>query len=248
MEEYLLEVKTIQSIGFKKITELLKDILIDCNIKFDVNGMSISAMNSKKQVLINLNIPCYNFEKYDITKTIYIGLNMFKLHSILKTVKNGDILTFYILKENPNHFNIIINNFVKGIKTYFRLPLIDLDVYNIDINDTDFCHNILVESSLLNSVLKDISMYDDNVAVFYKNNLLTFKTDNEIVRRTDICIKDDVDREDYNGVYSVEYFIIFLKFNKISKYINIKMNANSICLEYNISNLGNIKLYVVNEG
>ena len=114
--EYLLNIKTIQAATFKQVIDALKEILMDVNLEIDETGIKIVAMDNTHIVLIHLKLEAEKFEIYECAKKTYVGINMLRLHALIKTITNNDILSIYIKKDDPNHLGITIEN---NDKKYF---------------------------------------------------------------------------------------------------------------------------------
>jgi len=62
---------------------------------------------------------------------------MLKLHMLIKTVSNNDVLTLFIDEEDPNNLGIRIENQEKNLRTTYKLAMLDIDVININIPPAD---------------------------------------------------------------------------------------------------------------
>ena len=92
MSKYILELKTFQATTFKQVIDALKEILMDVNFEFDEKGLKIMAMDTSHIVLIFAKMEADKFEEYKCNSKkgkVYVGLNMFKLHAIIKTITNN---------------------------------------------------------------------------------------------------------------------------------------------------------------
>ena len=96
----IIEIKTVQSNAIRILFEALKDILTDVNIQISPDGLKIISMDGSKQAVVNLKLESNKFEKFYCQSSIKAGLNMTSLYKIIKSVKNNDIITFYILAES----------------------------------------------------------------------------------------------------------------------------------------------------
>jgi proliferating cell nuclear antigen PCNA len=135
---YILEIKTIQASTIKSVIDAMKEILMDVNLEFDENGMKIVALDNTHIVLIHLKLQADKFESYYCMKKLYVGINMLKFHMLIKTIQNGDILSLFIHKDDPNILGITIENNEKNVKTTYKLSMLDIDVVNVDIPPADF--------------------------------------------------------------------------------------------------------------
>ena len=66
-----------------------------------------------------------NFDYYECSQKVLIGVNMTNLFKLIKTMSNNDILTIFIEKNNPNKIGFKINNIEKNSQTIFKLNLLE---------------------------------------------------------------------------------------------------------------------------
>ena len=153
-DEYLLNIKTIQATTIKLVIDALKEILMDVNLEFSNTGMKIIAMDNTHIVLIHLKLEADKFEKYYCEKKMFVGINMLKLHMLIKTITNNDILSLFILKNDPNILGINIENIEKNVKTTYKLSMLDIDVLNVEIPPVAFNTIITMPSIYLQKITK----------------------------------------------------------------------------------------------
>ena len=106
----LVEIKTVQSNAIRILFEALKDILTDVNLQISTEGLKIISMDGSKQAVVNLKLEASKFEKFYCKNSMHAGLNMSSLYKIIKSVKNSDIITFYILSDLSTKLHIKIEN------------------------------------------------------------------------------------------------------------------------------------------
>jgi proliferating cell nuclear antigen len=265
---YLLNIKTVQASTFKQVVDALKEILMDVNLEIDETGIKIVAMDNTHIVLIHLKLDADKFEHFYCDKKIYVGINMLRLHTLIKTITNNDILSLFVLKDDPNSIGITIDNNEKNFKTNYKLSMLDIDVLNIEIPPVDFHTIISMPSSYLQKIIRDMH----NLAEFieFRNIgdklILSCKSDfceQETIMGTEksqnISIKksregrdstetsndttDVNDHEIIQGIFSLKYLSIFTKCTNLSNMVEIYLkNSYPIILRYNIASLGNIML------
>lgn len=252
--EYLLEIKTVQASTFKQVIDALKEILMDVNLEFDETGMKIIAMDSTHIVLIHLKLEAEKFEKYYCEKKIYVGINMLKLHMLIKTISNNDILTLYVSKSDPNKLGIMIENNDKNVKTVYKLSMLDIDVFNIDIPPVDFHTIITMPSTSLQKIVRDmhnlaeyieIRNVEGQLILSCKGEFCTQETVLGTETSQNITIKrsDDTNQEIIQGIFNLKYLSIFTKCTNLCNIVEIYLkNSYPIILQYTIASLGTIKL------
>lgn len=253
--KYLLNIKTIQASTFKQVIDALKEILMDVNLEIDETGIKIVAMDNTHIVLIHLKLEADKFEQYYCEKKLYIGINMLRLHALIKTITNNDILSLYILKDDPNSLGITIDNNDKNFKTNYKLSVLDIDVLNIQIPPVDFHTIITMPSSYLQKIIRDmhnLAEYiefrniGDKLVLSCKGDFCTQETIMGSDKSQAITIKknnSDEEHEIIQGIFSLKYLAIFTKCTNLSSTVEIYLKNNyPIILRYTIASLGEIKL------
>jgi hypothetical protein len=119
-------------------------------------------MDNTHIVLIHLKLEADKFEKYYCEKKMFVGINMLKLHMLIKTITNNDILSLFILKNDPNTLGITIENIEKNVKTTYKLSMLDIDVLNVEIPPVAFNTIISMPSIYLQKIIRDMH----NIAEF----------------------------------------------------------------------------------
>jgi len=252
---YLLNIKTIQASTFKQVIDALKEILMDVNLEIDETGIKIVAMDNTHIVLIHLKLEADKFEIYECEKKIYVGINMLRLHALIKTITNNDILSSYILKDDPNHLGITIDNNDKNYKTNYKLSVLDIDVLNIQIPPVDFHTIINMPSSYLQKIIRDMHNLaefiefrniNDKLILSCKGDFCYQETILGSEKSQSITIKKNSGEEDQEiiqGIFSLKYLSIFTKCTNLSNTVEIYLKNNyPIILRYTIASLGEIKL------
>jgi proliferating cell nuclear antigen len=254
--KYLLNIKTIQASTFKQVIDALKEILMDVNLEIDETGVKIVAMDNTHIVLIHLKLEADKFEHYFCEKKLYIGINMLRLHALIKTITNNDILSLYILKDDPNSLGITIDNNEKNFKTNYKLSVLDIDVLNIQIPPVDFHTIITMPSSYLQKIIRDmhnLAEYiefrniGDKLILSCTGDFCTQETIMGTDKTQAITIKknasEEVEHEIIQGIFSLKYLSIFTKCTNLSNIVEIYLKNNyPIILRYTIASLGEIKL------
>lgn len=253
-DDYLLDIKTVQASTIKLVVDALKEILMDVNLEFDNTGMKIIAMDNTHIVLIHLKLEADKFEKYYCNKKIYVGINMLKLHMLIKTISNNDILSFFILKNDSNTLGINIENVEKNVKTTYKLSMLDIDVLDVDIPPVDFNTVITMPSAYLQKIIRDmhnlaeyieIKNIEGKLFLSCKGEFCSQETILSTEKSQNIYIKknDDINHEIIQGNFSLKYLSIFTKCTNLCNVVEIYLkNSYPIILRYSIASLGEIKL------
>jgi proliferating cell nuclear antigen len=251
---YLLEIKTVQATTFKQVIDSLKEILMDVNLEFDETGMKIVALDNTHIVLVHLKLDADRFETYHCEKKLYVGINMLKLHMLIKTISNNDVITLYVEKDDPNHLGIRIENDEKNLRTTYKLSMLDINVLNISIPPADFETIINMPSVDFQKIVRDMHNLADMIEIRNVGQQLYFNCkgdfcSQETVLGTDknpgihISKPSSRDHEIIQGVFSLKYLATFTKCTNLSNVVEIFLkNTYPLILRYSVANLGSIKL------
>lgn len=256
-DNYIVNIKTIQATIFKQVIDALKDILMDVNLEIDETGVKIIAMDNTHVVLIHLKLEADKFEEYYCEKKRYIGVNMLKLHMLIKTIGTNDLLNLYIEKEDENKLGIKITNNEKNVETNYKLSTIDIDVLDVTIPPANFSTSITMPSSYLQKIIRDMHNISDYIEIRNVEKSLILKCKGDFCsqetrlgseKSQNIVIyknneEDNTEQEIIQGVFSLKYLLIFTKCTNLCPSVEIYLkNSYPIILRYCIASLGEIKL------
>ena len=249
----LLEIKTVQASTFKQVIDALKEILMDVNLEFDETGMKVIALDTTQIVLVHLKLEADKFETYYCEKKQYVGINMLKLHLLIKTIGNNDVLTLFIDKNDPNNLGINIENPEKNIKTIYKLAMLDINVININIPPADFQTVITMPSIDFQKIVRDMHNLADSIEIRNVGNQISFSCKGDFCSQETYIgseknsgvniIKNNSDQEIIQGVYNLKYISTFTKCTNLSNIVEIYIkNSYPLILLYKVANMGSIRL------
>ncbi len=251
--EYLLNIKTVQASTIKLVIDAMKEILMDVNLEFDDTGMKIIALDNTHIVLIHLKLEAEKFEKYHCEKKLYVGINMLKFHMLIKTITNNDMLSLFILKNDPNILGITIENGERNVKTTYKLSMLDIDVVNVDIPPQDFNTIITMPSAYLQKIIRDMHNLAEYIEIKNINDKLILSCQGEFCCQETVLgteksqninmKKNDNNKDIIQGVFSLKYLSIFTKCTNLCTTVEIYLkNSYPIILQYSIASMGTVRL------
>ena len=225
---------------------------MDVNLEFDENGMKIVALDNTHIVLIHLKLHAEKFESYYCMKKLYVGINMLKFHMLIKTIQNGDILSLFIHKDDPNILGITIENNEKNVKTTYKLSMLDIDVVNVDIPPADFNTIITMPSAYLQKIIRDMHNLAEYIEIKNIGGKLILSCQGEFccqetilaTETQNIQIKNNENTQEIiQGIFSLKYLSIFTKCTNLCSTVEIYLkNSYPIILQYSIASMGSVKL------
>ena len=252
MDDYILNIKTVQSGAFRILVEALKEILTDGNLIFDETGLKLMAMDSTHTILIHMKLESSNFEFFYCPKKFTCGVNMLNLFKLIKTMTNSETLTLYVEKNNENYLGIRINNSEKNSQTTYKLNLLDIPEDEIVIPPAEFETELSYPSNDFQKIIRDMVNIGENIEIKSIGSQLClnchgdFASQETILGETTNGLKfNQVSSEDkpVQGMFSLKYLMLFTKCTNLCNQINLYIkNDYPIVIKYNVASLGEIKL------
>ena len=251
-DNYIFNIKTVQTGAIRILIESLKEILTDANFVIDKDGIKLIAMDSTHTVLIHMKLLQEKFEYFFCEKTINVGLNMSNLFKLIKTMSNNDTLTLFMEKKNENQLGIKIHNDEKNSQTTYKLNLLDIQEDSICIPPAEFDTELTFPSNDFQKIIRDMINIGENIEIKSIGTKLVlschgdFACQETVLGETNNGIQFSTCKEpEYpiQGLYSLKYLILFTKCTNLCNIINIYIkNDYPLIIKYNIASIGDIKL------
>jgi len=250
--KYIFYIETVQSGAFRILIEALKEILTDGNITIDSNGIKLIAMDSTHSVLIHLKLEAENFEFFQCSNKITIGVNMLNFFKLIKTMTNSETLTIFVEKNNENQLGIIIHNSEKNSQTTYKLNLLDIQEDDITIPPAEFDTELTLPSNDFQKIIRDMINIGENIEITSIGNQLKlicngdFAHQETVLGETNNGLKFSTTQSPelpIQGVFSLKYLLLFTKCTNLCQQIHFYIkNDYPLIIQYAVASLGNIKL------
>ena len=255
-DNFIMNIKTVQSGAFRILVEALKEILTDTNITFDKDGIKLIATDNSKIVLIHMKLNSENFEHYYCKDKIKLGVNMNNLFKLIRVMGNNDILNLYVEKNDENRLGIKIYNEDKNTQTTFKMNLLDISDEDISIPPAEFETELTLPSIDFQKLIRDMTNIGEYVDIKSVGENLIFDCNGDFATQETILSKIDENTEKglqfamstnpdkpIQGIFSLKYLVLFTKCTNLCNIIHMYIkNDYPLIIKYNVANLGEIKL------
>ena len=255
----VLTIKTVQIAPFRILMAALKDILLDTNLVFTKEGISIINMDKTHTILVNLSLKSENFEFFECKRDkIIIGVNMIHLFKLITSIDNDDTLTIYIENEDYNdgvvtHLGLKFENGEIQQCKIQKLKLIEPEHDELQIpQDVVFSCILNIPSSDFQKIIRDLANISEKLEIKSVDDELIFKCDGQFakaeIRRTETngnmqFIQKQNDSKIIQGEFSLKNLSYFIKCTNLCNQIEIYLENNKpLIVKYNVASLGDIKL------
>lgn len=247
----MLRLRTIQTIAFRCLIELLKDILVDVNFIFDEHGVSLVTMDNRHTVLVQVVLNAEHFEEYECSQRLIVGLNLGNLFRLIKSLSASDVLAMQIDQEDPTKLVVEISNADKRTFTRFKINQLDLDEMKIDVPVVDFDTKVSISASELQRLARDMAQLSEHVTITFRNQCLCFEVvGNYASQVTELAENGTsglqfLDRPPTDvtlGTFSVKYLSIFARASLMASSAMLSLKSKfPLIIEYPVASLGSVK-------
>ena len=257
MEKYQFYFQTTKTNNIKKLFEVLKEIIqIDMVLVINSDSIKINKITEDKTNIITLKLNCSEFEISHIPEKCYVKVYTKEIYTITKTINNSDIISFYILKDNPDFLyieNIDKNSDIKTVSKISRL--VDENYKEMKIQEISANSTTTLLCSKFNKICKDFNnFFSDYIIITDYIDRIEFRCETDDYQQK-VSIKQKVSKEIKNfkpitGKFKLKTIMPFTKGvnlsdneNNIIKIYIIKNDSSvQLIIQYNIGSLGNIRL------
>jgi DNA polymerase III sliding clamp (beta) subunit (PCNA family) len=246
-EDYLFYCKTREGYVFKVLFELLKNCVKSSSIKISKDGLTITSIDTKRQLLLVVKMDRHNFNIYRSQSLMNISVNLTSFYNMLKTIKKKDGICLYIESSTPNKFHIIKDDMDQSERCANNIQI--MKTQDVEYDDVEeYKDPIIIPAKKLQNTLKDISTTKGRITEIESNvHHIRFYCDNgsmmtadkrhgDIEAKEDICYKESFDSS------------LLVKLQKI---LGLSQNAKvyvmdgcPLKVELNIGSLGTIGIYI----
>lgn len=266
-QNHPLIISTTQITPIKTLFEALSQQLGDISINFSENGVTILSVDFLRTIVINVKLNASEFEYYHCAEPVTLSLNVSLLFNLLKTVNNGETLTFYLdptdNNEKYSYLGIKRENVQKKLISYNKLVLHDVDADNLEIEPIEYDCVVIMPSTSFQKIIRDMKSLSKHVEIQNVGNKIIFKCNGDTCSQETIMTDSRENSEDeasanevaiYNknseeiiqGVYLLRCLSSFTKCTQLSNVVELNIaNKLPITVQYNVANLGYIRLCLI---
>ena len=259
----VFEIKTIQSGAFRSLIDSIKDILIEANLRFTKNGITLNAAKKPThEMSIIMNLMKDKFQIYELKEEKILGVDMVNLHKLIKTMNNDDSLTLYYDKLDPNNLGIRMENDKKNCITDYKLKLLDLNPdkeFKLpnDSTKTYFQTILSVPSQIFHKIIKDMANISDSIEITSMGDILTFTGKGDFASQSSTLKQKENKKDDESikiskkaenneiiqGLYELKNLTTFTKCVGLCSSVELYLkNDYPLFIKYLIADLGYIYL------
>lgn len=250
----LLHVQTIQSEAVKSVFETLKEIIHDCNLIADKDGLKIFMMDPSQSTLVHLNIYAENCNLYYCAKKMCLGISIPSFYKLLKLIDKNDVLTFKVYSGEEDILHVDLHNSAKKSVRKIKYKLLDLEEEKLDFPVVEFQSIIRMPSSDFQQICRAESIINDVIEISTNNDRLIIRCYGDFASSERILgesLEDDDgihftkkndSEEIVQGKYALRSLLLFTKATNVHSSVELFLkNDFPIIIQYQVADLGLLK-------
>lgn len=246
-EEHIFYCKTREGYVFKVLFELLKNCVKTASIKISKDGLTITSIDTKRQLLLVVKMDRHNFNLYRSNSLLNISVNLTSFYNMLKTIKKKDGICLYIDSLTPNKFHIIKDDMDQSERCANNIQI--MKTQDIEYDDVDeYKDPIIIPAKKLQNTLKDVSTTKGRLTEIESNgHWIRYYCDNGQImtadkKHGDIDVKDDIC---YKETFDSALLVKLQKVLGLSQNVKVfVMDSCPLKFELNIGSLGTIAIFI----
>jgi proliferating cell nuclear antigen len=254
----VLTIKTVQIQPIRNLITAIKDILTDCTILFDGDGMKIINFDKSQTILVKVILHSRKFEQYNCKqKRILICANTVQLFRVISSISNEDTLSMYIDKDDfhdgiVSHLGLQYDN--GNIKQCYsqKLRLIEPDTEEIPDIEVEYSTIINFPTTDFQKIIRDLNGVSDRIEITSVGKDITFSCEGTYasskVHRTEsegnLNFKQNDDPSVIvQGEFSLKSLSQFIKCTPLCSHLEMYLgNDLPLIIKYDVASLGSISL------
>lgn len=248
---YTFFMKTIQGSTIKNLTDVLKDIVHDVTLHFKPGiGITCSCVEGSKVCVVYMILHADRMEKFCCHSEERVSLSMDHLSLLTSMCGHNDQMTLYQLKTERNYISVVIETQDASMKSCFRLRLKAMDVYEINMDCTEYLSIITMPSAFFGTLCRKCSKLDDKLVIESLSDSLKIGVDGQWAngsieidqaKECHFVTKSDLQ---YKACFALRFLLLFTKATSLSSTVEMYLAQDyPLCLRFAISDLGELHLY-----
>ena len=152
---------------FTSIFDTASNVLELGNLNVKSDGLHLSGMDTSHVSFIKVEISNDDFETYDYSQDIGLGINLKEFVKILKCNDDKDKIEISCDSlEKSTTTNLQIKFYGSGINRKYSLKLMYIDEDEIDVPDMDYPMELEIRSKLFNNLINSITVIEGDYIKF----------------------------------------------------------------------------------
>ncbi len=212
---------------FRQSIDAMVDLIKDVEFVINEYGVSLKAIDAAQIAMVVFVMPKDVFEKFEVTGTTKLGINLPSFASILRRARANDKLT---LKVKDKRLNVVLSG---DNSRSFSINLLDISANELPNPNINFDANLKIKASALLDGIKDASLF--STYLVFSVDKKTFKISakgpqGDMESKTELDSGQIVEQEvkqDCTAMYSIEYLMNLMKGTTTESDVEMHIKTNA---------------------
>lgn len=174
---------------FVHLFQFLKLFTNSLNILFNKDRFYVQGMDSSHVSVFEASLKSDWFDVYDVNEDTIIGVNVSLFFKILNI--RSDSHKINIIQHEDNLDVELISELKSEYNKFFNMPLMDLEIEQLNIQETDSSLIFSMESKKFKTLIDQFSNFGEDIEFKYSDDELMLISDNNTEGSMKINIKLD---------------------------------------------------------
>ena len=209
--------RSVQSSALRSLFEVLRDVIHDCNLVCDQDGVRIMTVDGSHVALVYVRLDASAFEVYHCPQEIQLGCNMTNLYRMLRSASNNDTVAMYVKADSLTDLVIEVTNADRRSTSKFILKLLDIDPEVLTVPDIQYESTLTLPSNYFARLCKEMAGISDTISITSKDHKLILACEGDYASQ-ETTIEDNLgmieppaDGQVVTGAYLIKFLVLFNK-------------------------------------
>ncbi len=206
----------------------ISDLISEGLFQLTEDGIELVAADPAMVALVDFRIEEDVFENYELEEETKVGLNLENFYSIIRRANSNDTIVLE-LREDDSKFYITMEN---SSTRNFSLPILNLSEDDIpDTQNLDFSVTADLETSVLESAIKDALVVGDSVVIESDGDSINISSEGD-QSNVDFEIAGDaegvleLEGGDARSMFSLDYLNNMVGAKSLSDTVTVKLGED----------------------
>lgn len=248
-EDCVFFMHSVQSYALRCTVESLKDVLTEVTLSVSNQGIKICTLDFSRTAIVYLKIDATKCETFHCSWPCKLGISVTSLFKLIKTITINDLISIYILKDQPEVLKIMIDCKERCMLINSELHTLDLDDDSISIPKIEFNCILMFPSQEFQRNIRDLSSVSEFVDITVDKNTFSmcavgdFATQKLVFsERANGMQFQSLGDETITGRFSLKYLNLFAKSAALSGFVELYLKNNiPLILKYFVGTIGRMQ-------
>jgi proliferating cell nuclear antigen len=210
----------------KSSIDAISNMIDEAGVNVSEAGLRLRAMDPAHVALVDFELGKEAFDKFEVSETLVLGLDLDRLNTILRRAGGGDRISL-ALDEEANSLRIKFEN--TSTRT-FNLPLIEVSEEELKVPNLNFPCVVELSPSIISEAIKDAEIISDHVTLRVDKEYLYVTAKGDLGNVEVKVAKEEAvqfeAQQEAKSMFSIEYLKDMVKASDVASSVRLSLGDN----------------------